>query len=93
MCRHNHRTKLDDFREEPWLRTKYADSISDHFEARAHGLLKIPVLPIFAIYDSFCLNPLPISGPVVLPFSLVYNLGWTLGDIVCPELWVKLYPY
>lgn len=90
MCRDNLRTCLDDFREKPWFECRYGGSI---FKSRGYGILKLPALPVFALYDSFYLNPIPLAGPVVIPFSLMYNLGWTLGDIVCPELWAKMYPY
>lgn len=94
MCRHNPpRTVLDNFREKPWLTLKYFPEWHDHLKARAIGLAKLPTIPIYMFYDTIYWNPTPplLSFPVALPATLIYNTFWTLGDIICPELWAHMY--
>lgn len=94
MCRNDPpRTELDDFREIPWARVKYGDKWKDHLVARLYGISKLPTIPVYMFYDTFYRNPVPplISFPIALPCTLIYNTFWTLGDIVCPELWAEMY--
>lgn len=87
------RTRLDDFREKPWHKLKYIPKWHDHITSRLYGISKVPTIPIFVIYDTIYGNPTPpyVTFPIAFPLFLIYNTFWTLGDIICPELWVQLY--